>query len=169
MENVKEGNKEGIYWNWYCEKTSLKAFVTTWLPSITVTVWQNMVMPNGIYYLEQVSASCLSLSQLDRRIASLLFVWDVVNIFIGALLGGSLFISFNQIVANPGDVMDFIGKALPKSSNFFVNYVCLRAFFLIPYQLIVPHPGVLQYLFKYEALILFNYIWMQIGRKVWRC
>ncbi len=34
----------------------------------------------------QVERRCTSLSALDRRIGSLFFLWDIFNIFLGAML-----------------------------------------------------------------------------------
>ncbi|GMH41955.1 hypothetical protein BSKO_09874 [Bryopsis sp. KO-2023] len=142
------------YWNAYCAKNGdnesrLRSLVTGWLPPILVSVWQNMIMPKSLYYLAQARATCISLSQLDREIASLFFYWDVFNIFIGAMMGGTLFSSelFRKF-KTVSSVLDLLGAAVPASANFFVNYMTLRAFFLMPYQLLAPHPGIWAWLFK---------------------
>ena len=144
-----EDSDADIYSEWYCEENSHRQFITGWIPPILVSVWQNMIMPNALYYLVQASASCASLSQLERYIAHLFFLWDVLNIFLGGMLGGSVLYKINSAVKHPAELMHWIGLALPASSNFFVNYVCLRAFFLVPYQLLVPHPGIWFYIFRY--------------------
>lgn len=102
-------------------------------------------MPNALYYLVQASCGCDSLSQLERRIAHLFFYWDTGNIFLGAMLGGSVFYNINDAVKRPQDLVELLGMAVPASSNFFVNYVTLRAFFLLPYRLLLPHPGIWYY------------------------
>lgn len=55
----------------------------------------------------------------------------------------------NNIIRDPGNIFDSLGVALPNSSNFFINYITLRAFCLVPFQLLIPHPGVWHYLFQF--------------------
>ena len=147
-----EDSDADLYSEWYCEENDHQQLITGWIPPILVSVWQNMIMPNALYYLVQASASCASLSQLERYIAHLFFLWDVLNIYLGGMLGGSVLYKINSAVKRPADLMHWIGLALPASSNLFVNYVCLRAFFLVPYQLLVPHPGIWFYIFRYLSL-----------------
>ncbi len=45
-----------------------------------------------------------SLSQMDRRIASLFFMWDVFNVFLGAMLGGSIFSQLDNVINDPGSI-----------------------------------------------------------------
>ncbi|GMH42492.1 hypothetical protein BSKO_10411 [Bryopsis sp. KO-2023] len=141
----------------YCKDTgrlwSPQKLITGWLPPVLVSLWQNMVMPNLLYMLVQMQASCISLSQLDQEIASLFFYWDVINIFTGGMVGGTILSKLDVIVNGGESITQLLGEALPTSSNFFINYVVLRAFFLVPYQLMLPHPGVWQYLLRFGGKI----------------
>eukprot|EP00210_Caulerpa_lentillifera_P008317 g7936.t1 len=142
-----DNSSDETHWDAYCSLGSTKSLITAWLPALLVSIWQNVVMPNALYYLVQASCGCDSLSQLERRIAHLLFWWDTGNIFFGAMLGGSVFYKINAAVNRPQDIVELLGVSVPASSNFFVNYVTLRAFFLLPYRLLIPHMGIWYYVF----------------------
>lgn len=43
-----------------------------------------------VYYAAQMEGQHVSLSALDRRCAHLFFYWDVFNVFLGALFGGTV-------------------------------------------------------------------------------
>ncbi|CAD7699105.1 unnamed protein product [Ostreobium quekettii] len=134
---------------WYCRHdTGLGTYLSGWLPPVLVAFWQTTVLPLGFYYLLQVQGSCISLSELDRKIAGLFFHWDVWNIFMGGMLGGTVLQELGKAAKNTGDIPIMIGTAMPLSSNFFINYIVMRAFFLMPYQLLFPHPNWWNFLMK---------------------
>lgn len=85
-----------------------------------------------------------SLSAVDRRIASLYFAWDVFNVFLGGMLGGSIFRLFNVFKdANFQYIWEAIGTSLPSASNFFINFVILQGFGMVPLRILYPQIGVL--------------------------
>ena len=85
---------------------------------------------------------------LDLRIGALFFYWDVFNAFLGAMLGGTILYQLDDAVHNPSRIPILIGVSMPISSNFFINYIVMRAFFLMPYQLLFPHPNWWKFLLK---------------------
>lgn len=65
-------------------------------------------------------------STLDRRIGTIFFVWDIFNVFLGAMLGGSIFSQLGTLIKSPGSIASSIGTALPSASNFFINFIILQ-------------------------------------------
>jgi hypothetical protein len=47
-------------------------------------------------------------------------------------------------VQNPSNLPQILGAALPDSSNFFMQFIAMRALFLIWLRMCVPHGGVWQ-------------------------
>lgn len=119
------------------------------LSQLFLHVWK-IASWHKLFYCNQMQASCISLSAIDREIAGLFFLWDVLNIFVGGMLGGTIFSRLTDMVKGTVSIVEVLGRAVPASSNFFISYVVLRAFFLVPYQLMLPHPGVWQYLIRWE-------------------
>lgn len=66
------------------------------------------------------------MSALDRRIAELFFCWDIFNVFLGGMFAGSVLQQLESIVKKPSSLLSVIGKALPASSNFFINTMILK-------------------------------------------
>lgn len=76
--------------------------------------------------IAQQQGASPSLSTLDRRIGTIFFVWDIFNVFLGAMLGGSIFSQLGTLIKNPGSIASSIGTALPAASNFFINFIILQ-------------------------------------------
>lgn len=148
-------NEGQLYWEWYCTTNSqigtlLKRLITGWIPSLLVAIWQNVVVTRTWYMVSLVECVSFSLSGVDKRITSLYFYWDFFNIFLGSVLGSSLFAFFGNAIAltDIRAVLDTLGQAIATSSIFLTNYVLLRTLFLVPMKLFFPHPGILNYVLR---------------------
>lgn len=129
-----------------------RRIVTQVLPAVLVILWQNAIMPLTIYSIALFEKAQLSFSRLDRRILMLFFYWDMFNVFFGAIISGSIVNLVQRLIKSPGDIGVVLGASLPESSNFFINYLALRAFGLVPFRLILVHGGIWRWLFKCAPL-----------------
>ncbi|CAL8472023.1 g11565 [Coccomyxa elongata] len=135
--------------SWYCRDDSLaRPLITSLLPSLLLTTWQSLIMPIVLYIFAQMEGQHASLSSLDRRISGLFFTWGVFNVFLGAMLGGSIFSKIRLILEVPVKTPDILGAALTTSSNFFINFVIIQAFAVNPSRILFPHFGVVFDLLK---------------------
>jgi hypothetical protein len=50
----------------------------------------------------------------------------VFNVFLGAMLGGSIISKIRIILVAPSSTPDILGAALTSSSNFFINFVIIQ-------------------------------------------
>jgi Calcium-dependent channel, 7TM region, putative phosphate len=50
---------------------------------------------------------------------------DVFNVFLGAMLGGSVLSELSTYVNYPAEIWKTLASAIPASSNFFINYVAV--------------------------------------------
>eukprot|EP00884_Botryococcus_braunii_P001498 jgi/Botrbrau1/11349/Bobra.0038s0106.1 len=119
------------------------------LPSILLSVWQQVVLPLLFYCFVLLEGRSVSLSGIDRRVASLYFFWNVFNVFLGGMLGGSL--SRLTSIFVKGEInaaLMSIGTALPSASNFFINFVILQGFGMVPLRILYPSIGVFSDLFR---------------------
>ena len=122
--------------------------VTQVMPAVLVILWQNAIMPLTLYSIALFEKAQMSFSRLDRRILMLFFWWDMFNVFFGAIISGSIVNLVQRLIKSPGDIGIVLGSSLPESSNFFINYLALRAFGLVPFRLILVHGGIWRWLFK---------------------
>jgi hypothetical protein len=126
----------------------LERLLTQVLPAVLVIVWQNAIMPLYIYTIALFEKSHISLSNLDRRVLMFFFYWDMFNVFFCAIIAGSIIEEVKEWISSPGNIGSTLGTSLPRSSNFFINYLALRAFGLVPFRLILVHGGIWRWLFK---------------------
>ncbi|KAK9822983.1 hypothetical protein WJX81_000456 [Elliptochloris bilobata] len=108
-------------------------------PALLLTLWQNLIMPNMIFRSAMLTRRSVSLSGLDRQVFTLFFLWDIFNILLGAILGGSALTALGPALADPGHIYITIGEALSKSSNFFINYITVQGFLMLPFRLFWPN------------------------------
>jgi len=59
-------------------------------------------------------------------------------------IGSSFFMQVRKIIQSPEQLPSILGAALPDSSNFFMQFIAMRALFLIWLRMCVPHGGVWQ-------------------------
>jgi hypothetical protein len=60
------------------------------------------------------------------------------------LIGSTFFQQVHKIIQSPAQLPNILGAALPDSSNFFMQFIAMRALFLIWLRMCVPHGGVWQ-------------------------
>ena len=142
---------------WFCSDDRwaifLRNILTSIAPSILLSLYHLVVLPVLVYYAAQAEGRCFSLSQLDRRCAELFFYWDVFNVFLGAMLGGSILSELPQYVDNPQAIWTTLSSAIPASSNFFINYVSYRALVMAWFRLFYPHQAIAGCILKWLHII----------------
>ncbi|KFM24963.1 Uncharacterized protein RSN1 [Auxenochlorella protothecoides] len=131
---------------WICGETGfpalLRNLITSLGPSILLSIYNMVILPVIIYYLAQVEGQAVSLSALDRRCADLFFAWDIFNVFLGAMLGGTILGELRTFLTEPGRIWSALGSAIPAASNFFINYISYRAFVMAFFRLFYPSQAV---------------------------
>lgn len=57
------------------------------------------------FVLLQAERRAASFTQLDQRILSIFYWWSVFSVFLGAMLGGSIFSQFRVALEDPGEIV----------------------------------------------------------------
>lgn len=60
------------------------------------------------------------------------------------IIGSTFFQRVQQIIYHPENLPGILGAALPNASNFFIQFISMRALFLVWLRMCVPHGGVWQ-------------------------
>jgi hypothetical protein len=134
--------------NFCKEGSTVQRIVTQVLPAVLVILWQNAIMPLALYGITLFESTHVSLSSLDSRILVLFFWWNCFNVFFGSMIAGSLLLQIQKLIERPGQIMEVLGESLAISSNFFINYLAIRAFGLVPFRLVLVHGGIWRWLGK---------------------
>eukprot|EP00198_Chlamydomonas_reinhardtii_P010247 XP_001699584.1 ERD4-related membrane protein [Chlamydomonas reinhardtii] len=135
-----------LYLDWFCNPGTFagriaKSLVTGVLPSVLGMVWTSVVMPHLLFMCSSLSRRRKSLSAQDREMQAWFFWYSLFNTFLGAVLGGGVFSQIGVYLKDPSSLLEHIGKALPSTANFFIQYVIARAVFNNTLRFIWPHAG----------------------------
>jgi len=90
-------------------------------------------------------------AEVEHQVFTKYFAFLVVNIFLVSLFTGSLFGHLEQYIRYPADIITLLATALPKQSNFFINYVLVQSFLTFSLLLWRPLDITKQFLKKYLA------------------
>ncbi len=85
-----------------CTRSTLRVAATL-LPPVALSIYQGVILPKLLYWVALAEGQHVALSAMDRRIARLYFVWDVINVFLGFVLGGSLFFELDTVRQKGGE------------------------------------------------------------------
>ena len=83
----------------------------------------------------QAEAQHYSLRALDRRCAQWFYLHDLLNVFIGGMLGGSAASGMQAFLNSPGSFFKILGSAVPASANFFISFVEYRMLAMTAFRL----------------------------------
>ena len=129
--------------SWICSDNFwaqlIMGIITGLIPQLLLTLYQSVFLPIYIMFCSQAERKHVSLSKLDLRCAQLFFHWNVWNFFIGSLLGGTFFNGIREAISDPSSIVSILGSAIPAASNYFINYVILRALTMTMFRLFYPH------------------------------
>ena len=150
-------DKESTSSSWYCSDDPWANFfrnlVTSLAPTLLLSLYHMCILPVLVYYAAQAEGQYFSLSSLDRRCCSLFYYWDVFNVFLGAMLGGSVIAELPTYIQQPSKIWNALSAAIPASSNFFINYVAYRALVMAWFRLFYPHMGTTVAMLKWMHIL----------------
>jgi len=68
-----------------------------------------------------------TLSGLDAAELRGMFLFAVINVFLGNLLAGSVFSGLKSMVDHPAGIFSLLGTTVPQTSRFFISFIALKA------------------------------------------
>lgn len=54
------------------------------------------------------------------------FYFQLVSVFLGSIIAGSLFSQLRQFMKHPGSIITILGVGIPMTATFFINYILVR-------------------------------------------
>ncbi|KAJ3393748.1 hypothetical protein HDU84_001155 [Entophlyctis sp. JEL0112] len=91
------------------------------LPSVVVAVLLSLVPP--VLRLLSVFSGSPLYSHTEQRVMSQYFGFQLVSVFAVNVVGSSILSSLKQLENDPNSVMDILSSSIPKSANFFIQYL----------------------------------------------
>lgn len=71
-------------------------------------------------------------SQLDLGLVSYMYIFQFLTVFIGSFISGIFANQFEQLISDPGSIIQIFGTAAPQVGIFFMTYILVQACFEIP-------------------------------------
>lgn len=127
----------------WCHTTpeAVRSFVTGIIPSLIISYYGSVILPTSFYFLALSESIAISKAAVDGRIAKWYWYWSTINVFFSSLAGGSILSQINVALQSPESIPRLIGTAIPKFSNFFINYVMYQALLGNSVSLLLPSFG----------------------------
>ncbi|KAK9475128.1 uncharacterized protein V1510DRAFT_359607 [Dipodascopsis tothii] len=107
------------------KKVKLYGLVTSLLPTIMLAVLMALLPP--ILRLMAKVSGVPSRSLVELRVQNYYFAFQVVQVFLVTTITSSATSVVTQIIENPTSAMSLLSTNLPKSSNFYIDYLLLQA------------------------------------------
>eukprot|EP00466_Bigelowiella_natans_P005829 jgi/Bigna1/78898/fgenesh1_pg.58_\ len=106
--------------------TAVTSLIAGLLPVIAISVL-NAILPS-IYSKLGTYSGLYTKSDIALYTVKNLHFHLVLHSFIVLTISSSVFESLSDILKNPFNVFGLLGRSIPKSASFFINYVTLNAF-----------------------------------------
>lgn len=78
---------------------------------------------------------------------------DIFNVFLGAMLGGTILGELQTFVTEPSRIWRALGSAIPAASNFFINYISYRTFVMAAFRLFYPNQAIVTSILRWVHIM----------------
>lgn len=101
----------------------LMGIITSLLPVVALAILMSLIPP----FIKKMGkvAGCITVQQVNSYCQNWFFAFQAVNTFLAAAIGSSAASSVQEIIEEPSSAMELLASELPKSSNFYLSYLCL--------------------------------------------
>lgn len=112
----------------------VSSIITAILPGLVLTIFL-AVLPSIITMMNRW-AGMISLSSIDYELMSRFFIFQVVTVFFGSFIAGTVANQFKELINNPSSIVTLLGTAAPQTAIFFLTYVTLQGMFVSPFSIL---------------------------------
>jgi hypothetical protein len=124
VSNVNYLADEFTWLNWIHDiPTVILGVVTGLLPAVMLAVLMSLVPV--VCRLMAKLAGYVTYSQIELKTQNWYFAFQVVQVFLVATLSSGIVSAIQDILDDPGSVLELLSTSLPKASNFYVSYFIL--------------------------------------------
>ncbi|KAL6755733.1 hypothetical protein V8C86DRAFT_180281 [Haematococcus lacustris] len=80
------------------------------------------LLPSLLAFMCRLSG-CVSNSAVDFGVVERYFYFQVLTIFLGSIISGSLLSQLKLLQSNPGAIIRILGVGIPQTATFFINFI----------------------------------------------
>eukprot|EP00042_Codosiga_hollandica_P056903 m.832104 g.832104 ORF g.832104 m.832104 type:complete len:786 (+) comp59457_c0_seq5:31-2388(+) len=116
----------------------VKSIIEGYLPTLILIIFL-AILPMILMALTKLQG-VWSNSAVIFGAAGKMMLFQVVNVFFASIISGSIFSSLNDVLNEPTSAASLLGKAIPNSGVFFINFVMIKTFSALPIQALLIGP-----------------------------
>ncbi|KAI9003936.1 hypothetical protein DFJ74DRAFT_694180 [Hyaloraphidium curvatum] len=115
---------------------ALKNLIQGLIPSIILSIWMG-ILPQILYALSMLEG-IEAYSWVDHSLFAKLYFYNVFNTLFIFAISGSVWNALDAILNDPSQIPYMLASALSGVSPFFMVYIFLNAFIMLPMRLLLP-------------------------------
>uniref|UniRef100_A0A2P2MKK1 CSC1-like protein ERD4 n=4 Tax=Rhizophora mucronata TaxID=61149 RepID=A0A2P2MKK1_RHIMU len=104
----------------------IRTILEAYLPQIALIVFLAL-LPKLLLFLSK-QEGIPSESHAVRAASGKYFYFIILNVFIGVMVGGTLFTTFKKIEKDPNSIVPLLANSIPGNATFFLTFVALKFF-----------------------------------------
>ncbi|KAJ0848456.1 putative calcium-dependent channel, 7TM region phosphate [Helianthus annuus] len=108
------------------DEITIRTVLGAYLPQLALVVFLAL-LPKFLLFLSKEEGIAYK-SHAERGASRKYFYFLVFNVFIGLMLGGTLFDSLMDIENHPNSIVDKLAQSLPGKATFFITFIALKFF-----------------------------------------
>eukprot|EP00899_Mesostigma_viride_P015907 jgi/Mesvir1/24317/Mv11003-RA.1 len=118
-----------------------KGFFSGIIPAVLLLSVTRTLLPRVTLWLSHKEGH-ISWSGIEHRAMMMSFVFYNINIVLGALTFTTLFSSLKDLIKHGFSSVDEVAKAVPVTGTFFIIYLIVNTFIILPIELVRPATAV---------------------------
>lgn len=107
------------------------ALLTGIIPGLALRIFI-ILLPMIISAMLLKIRGVISSSELDGRLVTGMYVFEFITVFLGSFIAGTFANQFQQILDDPGSIVEVFGTAAPQVGLFFMTYILTVACWEVP-------------------------------------
>ncbi|GMH37685.1 hypothetical protein BSKO_05558 [Bryopsis sp. KO-2023] len=112
----------------------VRAILTALLPGLALKIFL-AILPMILAWMNKLEG-LVSKSEIDFRVSKKYFIFQVLTVFFGSFIAGSLTSQLSKLKDKPGDIIDLLGTSAPQTASFFISYILVEALLTTPMGLL---------------------------------
>ena len=115
------------------ENSVLKGYLQGFLPTLGIVLFMS-ILPYIFLFLAKAEGMT-RWSDIDAAATSRYVTFQIINVLFVSAFSGGVFQTADELIKQPGRIVDLLGTAIPDTYFFFTSYLMLLAFTIYPIEL----------------------------------
>lgn len=129
--------------------TIVRSILTAILPGLVLKIFLAL-LPALLQFMNKLQGM-VSESQIDFGVSKKYFIFQVLTVFFGSFIAGSLLAQVERLREDPDEIIKILGTSAPQTASFFCTFILVEAFLDTPIGLLRLPGFVIYYILTFLA------------------